>query len=118
MGKAKEIKFTNSDWGLLRHPKEFINSPSGRMPLEVFIRGDKVAFLTRYDQVKEKIIPSTPPKFIPITSTVDYGIIFESGFEIKGVGSKIWNGIPIPTGTDIIVNMIRPEVKMAPKLLK
>jgi hypothetical protein len=88
------------------------------MPLEVFIKDNKIAFLTCYDQVKEKIIPSAPPKFIPTTSTVDYGIIFESGFEIKGVGSKIWNEIPIPTGTDIIVKRIRPKVEMAPKLLK
>lgn len=115
--QKKEI-LTESDWGLLRHPKEFINSPIGRMPLEVYIRDNKISSKVRYDQTKEVVIRSAPPKFIPTTTTIDYGIVFENGFEIKGVGSKIWNMIPAPTDTEIIIKTVRPDVKMAPKLLK
>jgi hypothetical protein len=116
--KSKDEILTESDWGPLHHPKEFINSPIGRMPLEIYLRGNKIAAKVRYDQTKEVIVPSTPPRFIPTTTTVDFGLVFENGFEIKGVVSKIWNGIPVPTDTEIIIKTVRPDVKMAPKLLK
>lgn len=108
--------FPDSIWGKLSYPNEFINSPEGKMPLEIYLKKHNVAFKVRYDQTKEKVIHSAPPKFIPETTSVDFGLIFENGLEIKGVGKKFWNGISTPLGTDVIVRKIRPEVKMAPKL--
>jgi hypothetical protein len=61
-----------SAWGELKYPKEFINSPEGKMPLEIYMAKHPVIFKVYYKQTKEKIIHTAPPSFKLETTIVDY----------------------------------------------
>ena len=113
---VKEVKQGESAWGELKYPNEFIVSPDGKVPLERYIEKYPVKFKVQYEETKEQIIPSASPRFIQVTEVCDHELIFENGFEIKGVGTSIWNGVSTPYETEIITRKVRPNPKKIPKL--
>lgn len=116
MAKKNQDK---SIWGKLEYPNEFINSPDpneGKLPIELYVKKHKVAYKVKYDQTKEKVIKTAPPKFILETTTVDYGLIFDNGVEIKGVSNKFWNEVAVISSEPPIVKKIRPKIEKIPKL--
>jgi hypothetical protein len=113
--KTKKPEFTPSVWGDLRYPDQMTNTPEGRMPVEIYLRDHKVIAKVTYKQTKEKIIKSAPPRFIEETTVVDYGVIFDNKFEIKGVKHKIWIGIS--NDCEQIERFVRPKPIKFPKLI-
>jgi hypothetical protein len=105
-------KQNKSIWGELRFPNEFVNTFEGRMPLELFMNKHKVTTKVQYDQTEEVLIKTAPPKFVLETTSVDFGLIFDNGFKIRGVSKKFWNEIIAP----ISIEKVRPPAKMPPKL--
>lgn len=118
MAKKSKTKFGDFFWEDLEFPKEWINTPEGKVPLEVYVNDNKVTFKVTYEQTKEIKDPYGLDGFSPETTICDYGFIFENKLEIKGVAASFWNKVSIPTGTEMIVKKVRPKVNIAPKLKK